>query len=136
MNTKKAFSERLRKAMLAAGHEARPAILEREFNDRYWGRSIAFQTASGWLRGVSIPTQDKLVVLAEWLKVEPHVLRYGDKAARGVRVQEKKQLWPESVGAVDRATVEAFLALPAVQRKVVRDVIMTVANTPKPRTQG
>jgi len=34
------FAQRLRAAMVAAGYEAKPSVLEREFNQRYWGRAV------------------------------------------------------------------------------------------------
>ena len=80
MNEKMEFAERLRTAMLAAGYPDRPAVLEREFNSRYWGRSVTFQAVSRWLGGKSIPSQDKLQVIAQWLKVEPQALRFGERA--------------------------------------------------------
>lgn len=39
---KEAFAARLQAAMEAAGHEPRPAVLEKIFNSRYWGRSVTF----------------------------------------------------------------------------------------------
>lgn len=36
-NAKAEFAKRLIAAMQVAGYEARPAVLEREFNQRYWG---------------------------------------------------------------------------------------------------
>ncbi|MEX8496372.1 MAG: XRE family transcriptional regulator, partial [Leptothrix ochracea] len=36
MNEKLEFAERLREAMTRAGYAARPSVLEREFNTRYW----------------------------------------------------------------------------------------------------
>ena len=78
MNQKAEFAERLKQAMLAAGYEARPGVLEKEFNTRYWGRAVTFQAVSRWLKGLSIPEQDKLQVLAEWLKIEPQALRFGE----------------------------------------------------------
>lgn len=125
----KEFAERLRRYMEEEGHEPRPAVLEREFNERFWGRSIAFQTASSWLRGAAIPTQDKLEVLAEWLKVEPQVLRYGDKAAKGIR--EARAAWPGGLPAPDRAAIETYLALPRAKKKLVRDLVQALAD-PKP----
>lgn len=127
----KDFAERLRRLMETEGHEPRPAVLEREFNERFWGRSISFQTASAWLRGMAIPTQDKLEVLADWLKVEPQVLRYGDKAARGIR--EARAAWPGGLPAPDRAAIEAYLALPRSQRKLVRELVQALsAGKPPP----
>jgi transcriptional regulator with XRE-family HTH domain len=122
----KEFAERLRRLMEAEGYEARPVVLEREFNERYWGKPISFQSASAWLRGMVIPTQDKLEVLADWLKVEPQVLRYGDKAAKGIR--EARTAWPGALPGPDRAAIEAFLTLPRPQRKLVRELVQLLAS--------
>ena len=77
MEHKLEFAQRLRDAMEAAGLEPRPGVLLNVFNAHYWGRSVSFQAASRWLRGEAIPAQDKLLVLAEILRVEPEVLRFG-----------------------------------------------------------
>ena len=50
MNEKIEFGQRLRVAMAQAGYPLRPVVLEREFNTRYWGRSVTLQAAR---RGVS-----------------------------------------------------------------------------------
>ena len=71
MDEKTEFSQRLRKAIEDAGYPVRPTVLEREFNTRYWGRSVTVQAVRRWLCGEAIPSQEKLQVLAEWLKIEP-----------------------------------------------------------------
>ncbi len=121
MNEKLEFAERLRNAMVDAGYEARPSVLEKGFNSRYWGRSVTFQAASRWLRGEAIPSQEKLQVLAEWLKVEPHALRFGEQAAESIRA--KRQQWDKALDYQERETIEQYLSLPIAQRKVVREVI-------------
>lgn len=125
MNEKIEFTERLRAAMIQAGYVASPSVLEHEFNLRWLGKSISNQAAWGWLNNRSIPTQDKMKVLAEWLKVEPDVLRFGD--AVRLSVQQHKKRWDEGVGHVERETFDAFLQLPAAQRKIIREVILTFA---------
>ena len=70
--------------MLAAGLEARLGVLLNLFNTHYWGHSVTFQAVSRWLRGESIPAQDKLVTLAEVLKIEPEVLRFGEAVRQSV----------------------------------------------------
>src|ERR1044071_8931285 len=102
MSEKQEFSERLIRAMRAAGYEPRPAVLEKQFNSRYWGRSVTFQGVRRWLLGQSIPSQEKLEVLAEWLKIEPQELRYGAKSVRKIR--EKKARWEEAVNYAERET--------------------------------
>lgn len=126
MNEKAEFAKRLCDAMTQAGYALRPVVLEREFNTRYWGRSVTLQAVRRWLRGEAIPSQEKLQVLAEWLKVEPQVLRFGE--AVRTSIQQQKQRWDEGVGYLERETFDAFLKLPAPQRKLIREVILTFAK--------
>ena len=126
MDNKLEFAKRLREAMQAAGLEPRPGVLLNLFNTHYWGRSVSFQAVSRWLRGEAIPEQDKLLVLAGVLNVQPEVLRFGD----GVRqsIEQRKRRWEEGASYLERETFDAFLQLPAAQRKILREVILTFAK--------
>lgn len=121
-----AFSRRLADAMRAAGHEPRPGVLERLFNQRYGGKSVAFQTASRWLSGHAIPQQDKLRVLGEIFGVQPHVLQYGERGV--IRVAEVRVAWPTGAAAVDRQAFNDYLRLPAAKRQLVREFIAALAG--------
>jgi len=112
--------------MVAAGLEPRPGVLLNQFNANYWGRSVSFQAVSRWLRGEAIPEQDKLLVLAGILKIEPEVLRFGEAVRQSV--QQHRKRWDEGVGYLERETFDAFLKLPAPQRKIIREVILTFAK--------
>lgn len=126
MNEKIEFSNRLRQAMKDAGYAVSPSVLEQEFNLRWYGRSISNQAAWSWLNNKAVPTQDKIQVLAEWLKLEPEVLRFGDAVRHSVRAH--RQRWDEGIGYLERETFDAFLQLPAPQRKLIREVILTFAK--------
>lgn len=126
MSERSDFAQRLRDAMRQAGYEPRPVVLEREFNTRYWGPSVTLQAVRRWLRGEALPTQDKLQVLAEWLRQPPEVLRYGERVRQSVR--ESRQRWEGDIGHQEREVIDAFLGLPAPQRKVLREVILTFAR--------
>jgi hypothetical protein len=130
MSEKTQFAERLKAAMVAAGYEPRPSVLEKQFNARYWGRSVTFQAARRWLMGLSIPEQDKLQVIADWLGVEPQALRFGDRATR--RVREDPGAWSAAIDRQDRLAIDAFLALPAPRRKLIRELIVVLAQTQEP----
>ena len=106
MNNKLEFAQRLRDAMVAVGLEARPGVLLNQFNANYWGRSVSFQAVSRGLRGEAIPEQDKLLVLAGILKIEPEVLRFGEAVRKSV--QQHRQRWDEGVGYLERETFDAF----------------------------
>lgn len=126
MDEKREFSERLRAAMKAQKWDVSGPVLEREFNQRWLGQPVRRQTVWKWLNGEAIPTQDKLQELARWLKLEPHQLRYGEHVQKHL-VAEKKR-WDEGIGYLERETFDAFLKLPAPQRKIIREVILTFAK--------
>ena len=126
MNEKREFSERLRVAMKAQKLEVSGPVLEREFNLRWLGNPVRRQTVWKWLNGEAIPTQDKLQELAKWLKVDSQHLRFGDHVQKHLKAEQKR--WDEGVGYLERETFNAFLALPAAQRKIIREVIQTFAK--------
>jgi transcriptional regulator with XRE-family HTH domain len=126
MKEKTEFSERLRAAMKAQQLDVSGAVLEREFNLRWFGTPIRRQTAWKWLNGESIPTQDKLQELAKWLKVDTHQLRFGEQVQNHLRAEQKR--WDEGAGYQEREAFNAFLQLPAPQRKLIREVILTFAK--------
>jgi transcriptional regulator with XRE-family HTH domain len=121
------FAKRLQAALENAGIPVRPAVIEREFNQRYWGKPVTLHAVRYWLRGESIPTHDKLLCLAEWLGVEPAVLRYGDEVPKAVRARRKT--WDEGIGYQEKEIFELFLKLPVPQRKVAREVIVALARS-------
>lgn len=123
---KKLFADRLREAMQAAGYEPKPAVLEREFNTRFWGKPMTLHGVRRWLRGETLPTHEKLLVLASWLGVTPQYLHYGDEIQH--KVQERRARWDSGIGYEDRDIFEAFLKLPIPQRRVIREIILTFAK--------
>jgi len=126
--TKLQFAERLRSAMQVAGYPPRPAVLEREFNSRFWGKPMTLHGVRRWLLGETLPSQDKLLVLAEWLAVPPQTLLFGDAATSSLRTEQRKPRWDAGVGFEERELFEAFLRLPVPQRRVVREVILAFSR--------
>ena len=113
------FSERLTAAMRKAGYEPRPGVLMKQFNSRFRGPSIRFQTASRWLGGQGIPKPDKLAVLADWLHVDRGLLGFGEKSRRA----SDRQVREERASYEEDELIEGFRALPADHRKLVRELI-------------
>lgn len=120
------FAKRLQAALENAGIPTKPSVIEREFNQRYWGKPITLHAVRYWLRGESMPTHDKLLCLAEWLGVEPQTLRYGDEIPKAVR--EKRKRWDAGIGYQEREIFELFLKLPVPQRKLAREMIVALAK--------
>lgn len=127
MNEAQMFSQRLQDSMLKAGYEIRPVVLEREFNQRYWGKSVTVQAVRRWLFGEAIPNQDRLQVLAEWLNVDPHWLRFGEKLSGSVQQQRKR--WDANMTPQERQVVETFMSLPPEKRKMVGEIVFAFAQS-------
>lgn len=125
-NEKTLFAERLIAAMQAQGYRPEPAILEREFNLRHYGKPMTLQGVRKWLIGSSIPSTDKIITLAKWLKIQPEELTFGKELK--VEIQQANQRWQQNISYNEREVFEAFLALPVPQRKIVREVILAFAK--------
>lgn len=135
MPESQAFSERLRKALDAMGLRPSPTVVAREFNKRYFGRSITVHTARNWLMGRAMPMQDKLQVLAEWLQVSPDELRFGRQSSRWRMNEADAGL--EQLDMADREMLSRYLSLGKAERKTVREVVAAMAQAaalPKPAT--
>ena len=79
LDEKAAFSRRFSKALCSAGLSVvSPTLVAREFNKRYGGKPVTTQGVRKWLAGESIPAQDKIRVLSDWLNVSAQWLRFGD----------------------------------------------------------
>jgi transcriptional regulator with XRE-family HTH domain len=78
---KQAFSARLSAEIARKKNLKGATQLAREFNKVYRGESVSPQTVHKWLSGRTIPTNDKLQTLADWLGVDVHWLHYGPPPA-------------------------------------------------------
>ena len=125
-NEKIRFAQRLIEAMQAQGYDPEPAILEREFNLRYFGEPVTLQGVRKWLIGTSIPSADKLLTLAKWLDVPPEELAFNKDMQKALEQREIN--WQEEIGYKDKEIFEAFIALPTPQKKIVREVIVAFAK--------
>lgn len=123
---RKQFSEALKAAMVAKGYPAKASVLEREFNLKHYGKPITLHGVAKWLRGESLPSHDKVITLAKWLEIEPSELIYGFEVKK--EIDESKHRWQHAIGYQEREVFEAFLNLPAPQRKIVREVILAFSR--------
>lgn len=122
--TRQQFAERLQQALQRAGYAPKPAVLEREFNLRYLGKPMTLHGVRRWLKGETLPSEDKLLVLARWLKMDPRELRFGEEASHQVR---ERQLPYPGIPHREQEVIEMFLELSPSRRQLVSDVIMTFA---------
>ena len=120
-----AFADRLRLALKGMGVRPSPAVLANEFNLRYWGKSISSNTARNWLLGKSIPMQDKLRVLAEWLHVSADELRFGTLVPAAKSALAGSDLVTFTMQ--DRDMLAKYQTLSLADRKTVCDVVVALA---------
>lgn len=72
------FSERLKREFVRVRLPvASPTQIANEFNRLYPANTVTAQTVRKWLLADAIPTQAKLLALADWLGVSPQWLRFG-----------------------------------------------------------
>lgn len=122
-DNKNEFSKRLVSAMQKNGYKPVAAVLEREFNLRHYGKPMTLHGVNKWLKGESTPPYEKIITLANWLKTPPEELTFGLEIKQ--KIQQENTRWTEEIGFQERETFEAFLNLPAPQKKIVREVILT-----------
>ncbi len=124
ISEKASFSQRLIKALKDAKVEAgSPTVFSREFNRRYNGNPISVHAARKWLTGESIPTQDKLRLLATWLGVSTEWLRFGENA---VANNHHVQLGHPLYNSPDFELLHNFNMLSSEHKLVAREVILTL----------
>jgi len=120
-----AFADRLRLALKGVGVRPSATVVANEFNLRYWGKSITSHTARNWLLGKSIPMQDKLRVLADWLHVSADELRFGTLAPAPKALDLAADL--SALTMQDRDMLTKYSRLSVADRKTVCDVVLALA---------
>lgn len=122
------FAKRLRTCMIEAGYSAdSPTVLMRQFNQRYeGGKSLSKYAVRKWLLGLSIPTQEKLRVLADWLGVSTEWLRFGQEPAVNTS--------NDAIGGIarfngsDKALLDHFHRLDAKNQEIVFQLVQSLAK--------
>jgi hypothetical protein len=122
---REAFSQRLLDSLRSAACPESPTVLAREFNHRIAGSAITVHAARKWLVGEAIPTQEKLRILAEWLSVDVHWLRFGDPVLGHCDVQDVSIATPDDESA---QLVREVSKLGEQHQIIVRQVIRMLAR--------
>ncbi|ELW76697.1 XRE family transcriptional regulator [Acinetobacter guillouiae] len=125
-NEKNLFAQRLALAMKAKGYEAKPSVLEREFNLNYSGKPMTLHGVRKWLIGEAIPSGDKLLILANWLEIPPEELAFDKDILKAIEQRDSK--WKQELGYKDKEVFEAFIKLSPSNKKLVRELIIALSN--------
>jgi len=124
--TKNEFAARLIQCLRQTERSTSPTHLAAEFNTYFSGTKVHMHSCRKWLLGEAIPTQEKLVVLAQMLGVTPEWLRYGVKGKQAMEVSSA----PYTVSRRDVSILTGYQRLSGRDQKVVASLIKTLLKTP------
>jgi hypothetical protein len=113
------FASRLLVALTAARQPTGATAFARAFNKCMGANSITLYGARKWLLGEALPTDEKLIVLAEWLRVDPSWLRFGDIEDRLVGAPALKTVLSVEMGTL----VRDIESLSAVSQVIIRGIV-------------
>ncbi|ATQ77714.1 hypothetical protein CR152_26805 [Massilia violaceinigra] len=114
------FSDRLKTALLAAGVPTAPAAFVYAFNLRADGSAVTVHAARKWLNGEAIPTQEKVLILANWLRVHAAWLRYGEAENADMVIS----VIPEVLlSTANLALIKDIVSLPASTQHILREIV-------------
>jgi transcriptional regulator with XRE-family HTH domain len=123
-NWRDSFARRLQHRLQLKGKKDSPTALAREFNLRWRGVPITTNAVRKWLKGDSIPTMDKMEVLANMLGVTPDWLRWGDgesalSSSAMASDWKHKITEPLPIENMEKAVIQDYRLLNASNKKIV-----------------
>ncbi len=120
------FSKRLQQALHNADYSPNsPTRLAREFNLRFAGQPVSVHAARKWLQGESIPTQEKLRALAEWLDVPTDWLRFGNVDSNRTKTKS------DSLSSLDIQAITNLQQLDEHHKMLAREFIRMLSRISK-----
>lgn len=125
-NDPKAFGIRFRQALQRKEHGGVGATQLAEALLSEFPEGLSIQSVHKWIRGTAVPRPDRLAVLARWLDVSEHWLRFGP---------DPKASSPQNGGGAVRPLstkdlARRLLALPEPQREIVEALLLEFEKIP------
>lgn len=118
------FAARLNNALAAAHYQpAGASRIAREFNLRFPDKTVTVHAVRKWIKGEAIPTQDKLVALAQWLGVRADWLRYNGDEAVAVTDQANR------FSGEDLRLLRDFQRLDSARKHIVDQMIQVLLKS-------
>ena len=121
------FAARLEQAMAAKSIKLSPTVLGNLFNSVFDGRAVTAHTARNWMLGKSMPTQEKMVVLAELLDTSAEQLRYGRYSEKTLMISNADGSETELTGS-QQQLVRKYIMLSASQQRLVSDLVDEISG--------
>ena len=119
------FRDRLQSALRKAGVAVSASTVAHEFNLRADGATVTTHAVRKWLAGDSIPTHERLLVLANWLGVHASWLLYGDAEKGEFSAQQSEP----PLQTQELMLVRDFKRLTPPGQQVLREVLNVLLRT-------
>lgn len=116
-------SQRLVASLNQRNRTLSPTALAKDFNLRWRGAPVTVNATRKWLNGESIPTMDKLAVLANMLDISEDWLRWGEKSMDEQRSNNHLREAPTAISNVqglERALLQDYRLLSPVHKKLMK----------------
>jgi hypothetical protein len=127
------FSQRLAQLLLSNNRSLSPTKLAREFNLRWRGAPVTPNAARKWILGESIPTLDKIDVLANLLGTNSQWLRWGEKNPNQInpieRIGAGHQIASEP--NLEKSLIQDFRLLNTANQRVIFNLIEIMLHEQK-----
>lgn len=115
------FARKLTALLHAKGIEPSPMIVASEFNLHLKSNVAKAHTVRKWLLGVSKPSSTMLVLLADWLNIDPKHLLITPKDANLSKVSFEFEF-------TDQEVISKYLAMTIKEKITVRLVIDAISE--------
>jgi hypothetical protein len=102
-------------------------VLAKLFNSVFDGKAVTIITVRNWMLGKSLPTQDKLVVLAKLLDTSAEQLRYGRHSEKTLTLMNADGSESE-LSVSQKQLVRKYISLNKVQQRLVSDLVGELAD--------
>ena len=116
------FAARLEQAMAAKSIKHSPTVLAKLFNSVFDGKSVTIISVRNWMHGWTMPTQDKLLVLAQLLDTSAEHLRYGRNSEKTLTLMNADGSETLLTGS-QQQLVRKYIMLSASQQRLVSDLV-------------
>jgi hypothetical protein len=121
------FAERLAVALASKSIKHSPTVLANQFNTKFDGRAVTPHTARNWMLGKSMPTQDKMICLAQLLDTSAELLRYGRHSEKTLTLMNADGSETE-LTSKQQQLVRKYISLNKAQQRLVSDLVGELAG--------
>ena len=120
------FAKRLTAALRKNSVEPSPAVVASEFNKHSKVTTLKPHTVRKWLLGISQPRTEMLLLLADWLNLEPQDLLTDKQVPKDLKNKVSFEF-----DFTDQEVISKYLAMTVKEKITVRLVIDAIAEKQK-----